>query len=249
MAKIRHLKNAPIKEAVIDFRAKVSPEFDVKKFLVLKDELREKFPKFEERLLFKGGIKFKHGKPEQPITEYQGIHGYFFKTQDEKKVVQFRIDGFTFSKLKPYTNWEEVFREARELWEVYLKLAKPESIPRLAVRYINHIEISLPIVDLSKYFTKPPEVPDDINSVIHGFLSKLVVYNQSLKISANIIQALEKSARSDNTIIIILDIDAFKVGDFISKHDEILITFKDLHNFKNQIFFNSITEETARLFE
>ncbi len=249
MAEVKHLNNAPITEAIIDFRVKLPSEFKVDTFLELKKTIGDRFPKVQERKLFSGQLRFKEGKSPQPSTEYHGVQGYFFRSEDEKNVAQFRIDGFTFSRLKPYTNWEEMFDEARELWGMYSGIAQPEAVTRLAVRYINHINIPLPIEDLSEYFTASPKIPDNIQGVISGFLSKIVVYDDEMDVATNIVQALEKSTKPDKHITVVLDIDSFRTGDFDVSNGEIWETFANLHNIKNQMFFYSITEETARLFE
>ena len=249
MAQVRHLNNAPITEAIIDFRVKLPSEFMVEAFLELKKTISDRFPKVEERKLFSSQLRIKKGKPQPPAAEYLGIQGYFFKPEDDKKVAQFRIDGFTFSLLKPYTHWEEMFAEARELWEMYCGIAQPEAVTRLAVRYVNHINIPLPVDDLSDYFTAPPKIPDNIQGIISGFLSKVVVYDQEMDVATNIVLALEKSIKPDKHITVVLDIDSFKTGDFSVSNDKMWDIFANLHNIKNQIFFNSITDETARLFE
>lgn len=249
MAEVKHLNNAPITEAIIDFRVKLPPEFNVEAFRKLKKTIGDRFPKVEERKLFSSQLRIKKGKPQPPSAEYHGVQGYFFRPEDDKKVAQFRIDGFTFSLLKPYTHWEEMFAEARELWEMYSEIAQPEAVTRLAVRYINHINIPLPVDDLSDYFTASPEIPDNIQGVISGFLSKVIVYDQKMDVSTNIVQALEKSTKPDKHITVVLDIDSFKTGDFNVSNGEMWDIFANLHNLKNQVFFNSITDETARLFE
>lgn len=248
MAKQRHLKNAPITEAIIDFRTKLPPTFDIKKLLLLKEDLSDKFPKFEEYRFIKSGFEIKEGKPVSALPEDHGIHGCFLRPEDEKKVVQFRIDGFTYSQLKPYTHWKEFVSEAKELWKLYADKAQPEFVTRIAVRYINHMDLPLPITDFSKYLTAPPNVPKELPGSLGRFLSKVVIYNSETDISANITQALEKSV-TPNYVTIILDVDAYKFGEFDSNNDDIWPIFEELHDIKNQIFFNSITEETARLFE
>jgi len=249
MADVRHLNNAPITEAIIDFRVKLPSAFKVETFLELKKTLGHRFPKVEDRKLFTSQFKITKGEPQPPSSEYHGIQGYFFRPETEIKVAQFRIDGFTFSRLKPYTNWEEMFEEARELWGMYNGITQPEAVTRIAVRYINHINIPLPIDDLSDFFTASPKIPDNIQGVISGFLSKVIVYDQEMDVATNIVQALEKSTKPDKHITIVLDIDSFKTGDFNVNNGEMWEIFAHLRNTKNQIFFSSITDETARLFE
>jgi len=249
MAIVRHLDNAPITEAIIDIRAKIPSKFQVESFLNLKKTIGDRFPKIEDRKLFSSEFGIKEGRIQPPSSRDHGVHGYFFRSEAEPKIVQFRVDGFTFSLLKPYTNWEVMVSEARELWGYYRDIAQPEATNRLAVRYINHINIPLPVDELSLYFTAPPRIPEGVNGAIAGFLSKVIVYDQGLDIATNIVQALEKSTRPEKHITIILDVDSFKMGDFNVSSDDKWDVFETLHTVKNQVFFNSITEKTARLFE
>ncbi len=248
MAEQRHLINAPISEAIIDFRTKLPAKFDAKELKSLKREFFDRFPKIQERRFIKSEIRVKSGKHPPTIEKDEGIHGYFFRPEDEKKVIQFRIDGFTFSFLKPYTEWETFRNEAKELWKLYIDISHPESLTRIAVRYINHIEIPLPITDFSEYLTAPPNVPERLPGNISGFLSKVVIHDPTLQISSNIVQAFEKSTKP-NYVNIILDIDVYKLMEFDVDNGEIWSIFEKIHDIKNQIFFNSITEKTARLFE
>ena len=57
MAEVRHLNNAPITEAIIDFRVKLPSEFQVETFLELKNTIGDRFPKVEDRKLFSSQFK------------------------------------------------------------------------------------------------------------------------------------------------------------------------------------------------
>src|SRR5258708_35248458 len=70
-------------------------------------------------------------------------------------VAQFRIDGFTFSKLEPYTTWEEVFAEASRLWQLYVAKAQPPEVIRVAVGCINRLRVPGP-ADRSEDLAAPP---------------------------------------------------------------------------------------------
>jgi len=170
MAKQRHLKNAPITEAIIDFRTKLPAIFNVKEFLSLKETFCDRFPKIQERRFIKSGFKINKGVPVSEEPKEEGIHGYFFKPTDDKKVVQFRINGFTFSLLKPYTSWEDFRNEAKDLWKFFVNITSPENVTRIAVRYINHMDIPLPVTNFSEYLTAPPNVPENLPGGISSFL-------------------------------------------------------------------------------
>jgi uncharacterized protein (TIGR04255 family) len=249
MALQRHLRNAPITEAIIDFRVKLPDPFDVNVFRGLKEQLHERFPKAEEARLFKGGFKVETGLTSQ-FSQDMGLHGFLFKSEDDLNVVQFRKDGFTFSRLKPYTSWEEVFPEAWRLWEIYREKSSPENLFRIAVRYINHLRLPLPFQQFSDYLEAPPNLPPDIPQNVSSFLTRQVIHDLDSGIAINLTQALEGSAADTQHAIIILDIDAYKSREYQPNDESVLLQeFEALHKMKNLIFFSSITEETAGLFE
>ncbi len=102
MASPRHFDHAPITEAIIDLQVKLPKDFEVEQLATLKDKLRDRYPKVEEHRLIRGTFELKAGKPTSQSADL-GLRGFFFRSGDPVNVAQFRIDGFTFSRLRPYT--------------------------------------------------------------------------------------------------------------------------------------------------
>jgi uncharacterized protein (TIGR04255 family) len=242
------LAKAPITEAIIDFRVKLPAAFKIENFSTLREKLSDRYPAVKERRFFEGEFKVEERGEPSTLTKARGIDGYFFTSQDGLNVAQFRVDGFTFNRLYPYTSWELIFPEAWDLWKLYANAAPVEFITRIAVRYINRLNIPLPITDFSEYLTAPPIVPDDIPNKVGSFFTRLVVLDPETGTAANITQALEMSPVPEH-VTIILDIDAYKKDDLELDDEELRSLFDKLRDMKNRIFFNSITEKTARLFE
>jgi uncharacterized protein (TIGR04255 family) len=247
MARQRHLNKAPIVEAIIDFRVKLASDFDVTKLASLKETLLVDYPVVQERRAFEAGVEVA-GKQVQQMFEDKGLLGYLFRSGDEKNVAQFRRDGFTFSRLKPYTEWETVLAEAKRLWTLYSVKAAPELTTRIAVRYINQLPIPLPIQDFADYLTAPPRVPETLPQEVSHFMTRVVVCDAATDIRANIIQALQSTAKPEYATIV-LDVDVFKQRESGFEESEIWSTFEQLRELKNRIFFDSISEKTAGLFE
>ncbi len=246
MARHRHLKNAPIVEAIIDLRVKNPSSFRVTDFLSLKEDLKKEYPIVEDRRLVEVGGKIEGKQIEQTIID-KGITGYFFKTSDSKNVAQFRIDGFTFSRLSPYPEWETVLSEAKRLWGLYSIKCLPELITRIAVRYINRLDLPLPMGDFAEYLTAPPTVPVSLPQGVSQFLTRVVIHDAD--ITANIVQTMISSPKADH-VGIVLDIDVFnQKEDTGFEESSIWPEFEKLRDLKNRIFFGSITEKTARLYE
>ena len=139
MPSIRHLKNAPITEALLDIRVRAKAGFNSASFTGLPPSLSTDFPKRVEYNAIKVEMQIPADTP--PEIQELGLQGIFYKSDDEKYVAQFRIDGFTLNRLKPYTSWDDFSAHAQALWEVYVEQAQPELVTRLALRYINHLPL------------------------------------------------------------------------------------------------------------
>ena len=246
MAIQRHLKYAPLSEALIDIRVGLPSVFDPKDFLSLSNDISDKYTKSEPRQLFTAAFGVEAGKPFTQPTVDKGIHGYICKSEDEKDVVQFRIDGFTFSRLNPYSEWETVLSEAKRLWGLYSMKCLPELITRIAVRYINRLDLPLPIKDFADYLKAPPLVPESLPQGVSQFLTRVVIHDADL--TANIVQTMKSSPKADH-IGVILDVDVSNMKEDGFEESSIWREFEKLRDFKNRIFFESITEKTARLYE
>jgi len=246
MANQRHLGNAPIIEAIIDFRVKLPPEFNPGGFSTLSKTISSRYPKSEPRKLITGTFGMKENKPFINLPEMKGIQGYIYKTEDEKNVAQFRIDGFTFSRLKPYTEWENIISEARSLWGKYYDQSSPELISRIAVRYINKLDLPIAMKKFEEYLTAPPQIPESLPQEVSQFLTRVVIHKAD--ITANIIQTLDRSQKPKH-LGVILDIDVYKTSQKGIDESSLWTEFERLRNMKNLVFFESITEKTARLYE
>jgi uncharacterized protein (TIGR04255 family) len=244
---IRHLRSAPITEAIFDFRVKAANDFHAEDFISLNPILSERFPKIIEARGGQVTIGFKPGAPDVTTQDF-GLQGYFFTTEDEKLTAQFRIDGFTLNRLAPYTSWDELFPIAKELWEQYRDVATPQAVTRLAIRYINRIPHPGPEINFEDYLRAGPVIPAELPQTTPAFLLQVQIYDAERDVAANVIQRLEASL-AEQKYTVILDIDAFKAVDLAPDDPSIQLSFEQLRSFKNMIFFNYLTEEAVRRFE
>jgi len=243
----RQLRNPPIVEVAIDFRVKSRPAFQAASFTEVHAAIRDRFPHERRQSLSQTVWKLSDEGSTGPVTTERGLIGYHFLTADERTIAQFRIDGFTYNRLAPYTRWEDVFPEAIELFERYTAIAQHEGIIRLAVRNINRIDLPSQPFDLDRFFTAAPKVPEGLPQTIAGFLSRITIAGGGLATAVHVTQALEYR---DSRAAVILDIDAFR--DFSVPPDDraaIVQTFDSLRVFKNEVFFRHITDECTQYLE
>ncbi len=247
MPEPRHLARPPITEAIIDFRVKARSGFRAQAFAALQNQLRNQFPKMEERRHFETLLHVSPGST-QAKTQELGLQGYFFKSDDGNNIAQFRVDGFTFNRLRPYTSLDDILPLAMEMWDVYCGVAKPEVVTRLAVRYINDIPLPPSLRDLEEYLRAAPTIPPELPQGLSAYVSRVTIHQAEHRLTANIFQAFQSDITT-RQIKVILDIDVYKQHQYAVDESAISNTFQQLRTFKNQIFFNVLTDETLRLFE
>ena len=233
-----HLEKAPIVEAIIDFRVVCQEQISAEIFADLGSSIGEQYAKAGSIQSLQARFGVDHGKVLEP-WQMQMVLGYRYQTPTE--IAQFRINGFTFSKIAPYTTWGEVSAEAFRLWKVYIDAAKPKHISRVAVRYINQMQLPA-VKDLGEYLTAPPRLPEPVSQEIRDYLSRVNVCDDKRNASAVIVQALEPQI-DPKTISLLLDIDAFREVNEEPAVPGLISVFEQLRTLKNEIFFASITEK------
>ena len=107
MAKQRHLPHAPITEALIDIQV---PPREGLTFTELKSGLdASDFGYYVKNPISQGTFSFTVAPGGQPSTAAESAQvGVRLHSTDEKYVAQFRLAGFTLSRLPPYETWENL---------------------------------------------------------------------------------------------------------------------------------------------
>ncbi len=245
MASVEHLKNAPIKEALIDLR--IGPTIKdnaLNEIESLADSISNSYPTkktIKENIL---GFKL---IPDKELVHSSSKSELGYRCENENRVVQFRIDGFTFSELTPYSNWVTIRDEAKSLWLKYIKAVSPKQVTRIAVRYINLIKLPRTGKDFSEYFDISPTVPVAPNLVVKNFLNRVQFKDIDNNIDCILTHSLEGG--DSNHAFVTLDIDAFIPKAFEINDETYWNLFETLHDFKNRIFFTCITEKTKELYK
>ena len=193
------------------------------------------------------GFQFSEDSQMKATTSDVGLVGYRLLSEDGRHIVQIRKDGFTFSRLQPYETWEGLRAEAKKAWQVYVNTVLPETVSRIAVRYINVLELPLPIGDLSDYVTAPPQLPPGLSQKVTSFFTRIVFSDPSIN-AAGILTQVVEGVIADKAPFV-LDIDVFRETECAADGDDCWNTLEKLRELKNQVFFEAITDRTAESFE
>lgn len=242
MAAHRRYANAPITEALIDIQVSLPPEVKLAAFDDVYNRVKADYPSKGDAKLVGATLSF--GEQVSASAKQDQI-GYLLRTKDGKNVAQVRLNGFTFSRLRPYEHWEALRDEARRIWDIYRDVARPIKVTRVALRYINQFDIKLPM-DFRDYFRTYPEISSDLPQRLSGFLMQVHIPQEDFKGLTLLTQTLVPPP-NEETASVILDIDTFRHEvDFSSESD--LWQFLDqLRNRKNEVFEGCITNKTRQL--
>lgn len=244
MIEPRHLPNAPIKEALIDFSVTLPQAVGLDALEDLYVSVTKDYPTKKTLHHSQIGLHLEKDLAPRPTLDHNVI-GYRYESADGARIAQFRTNGFTFSMLEPCTTWEEMRDEARRLWAVYVEAVSPEVTTRIATRFINLLRIPLPFNSFEEFLTAPPRLPENLPQQLVSFLSRVVISEPSINAIGIITQALE-NAEADHAPVV-LDIDAFINRPFDAIDGGVWDYLEQLRTFKNTIFFNRITENTEAL--
>lgn len=246
MAEREIFRNAPITEALLDIRVILPDCTRLEQLLTFHDCVRERYPNKRDRKSWTGSIQVRDEGPEIS-GQSGGTDGYFFASLDGTNIVQCRLDGFTVNRLKPYDKWETFRDEAFQLWQNYVTIAGPTQITRVALRYINRIEIPLPIRDFKDYIVTGPEIAPGLPQGLAGFFMQLTIPITELAAQAVITETIEPVTET-RKLPFILDIDVFKEAIFEVNQSEAWAALEQLHDLKNDVFFESVTPRARELF-
>lgn len=241
-----HYSRAPIVEAIIEIRCEL-PEtigLDTLKGAVNTADFLE----FGKTVEVSGTIDAS-GEDVQSGTTAEQI-GLVFKRRDGLRVVQVRLDGFSYSALAPYDKWESFHKEARRHWEDYRDSVGPTMATRLGVRYINRIDIPSDRVELKDYLRTAIDVSPYLPQMILSHFLQVQVPLSQYGAVATITSTLTPPPK-ENTTSIILDIDAWRPTEIDLASDGasfvVVDTLESLRRAKNYTFEACITDATRGL--
>jgi uncharacterized protein (TIGR04255 family) len=240
-----HLDRAPIVEALIDFR--VEPEFSSLQVLEpFQREVSSSFPDQKRVLFVSSNVDLSDQDAPKITTAPPDTKGYAFWSSDKRRVVQARVNGFSFSHVGPYDRWEVLREDARVWWRTYREATHPERVTRCALRFINRLELPLPMRDLSDYLKTVPQIAVELPQTLSGLFMRLVV--PFPEATAIITQAVDDAGVTPQKLPVILDIDVFVERAFDPSGDELWSRLEELRTIKNEVFFKSLTPEAVDLF-
>lgn len=235
---------SPLTEAVIDIRVKLPDDVSLDVLAKVQSELETDYPSRRDQIFLEGELSL---DPDAPVAIGSRKQlGYVFSSDDGRHIFQARLDGFTFSRLAPYQSWESFRDEARRLWNIYRGITHPETITRIAVRYINRLDLPMPMNDLKEYLRTGPEIAPDLPQGISSYFMQLQIPQEDMPGMLILNQTLAPITTPD-IVPIILDIDLFQSESIPNNENDLWDLFERFRHRKNEIFEACLTEKMKEL--
>ena len=244
------LARPPITEALVDLRIITDHTIDADRLRPLRDELKDVFPLADERRGFQANFRVEAGKLVPPAATDLGFQGIRLKTADGSRIVQFRPDGFTFNNvgLGRYLGGDELLNEALRWWSRYQELTGVAAVVRLALRYLNRLDLPLHHGDqFKKFLVAPPELPPGAPQMVSSFVSRIVAHDDTGAIAV-VTQKLDRPKTQATIVPVIIDVDASFMMEMEPKPEHLRGLLEILRTVKNRCFFSLLTDEAVKLY-
>jgi uncharacterized protein (TIGR04255 family) len=240
----KKLQRPPVVEALVDIKAKTDVSEETLRNLGA--DLKTDFPRLKVLRNVQSKVDVKDGKLVPPATMPILFSGVQLLSEDNTRIAQFRPDGFTFNSLRPYGGGDELLSTALRLWNRFREAATPGAVTRIAVRYINRLE--LPLVEganIDTYLTTAPKVPDHLPAV-GQFLVQVFAQNPG---EPGYVVLTQRLFMEDSKPVALLDIDTVLEGEEVIEKVSLADALTSLRARANRSFFSLITDETVKLYD
>ena len=245
-----HYNRAPIAEAVIDLNVSFSEVPSAEGVEQFARRLKSEFQQMQRINALRMAVD-QSGEDGEILSEASSSAiGFRLTNAKGDRVLQVRLQGFSYSHLHPYTDWETFVAEMKPLWRLYVSAFAPIAVTRLAVRYINRITIPQG-VDLDKYLNVTPRLLGELSPEVEGYFLQLVLPQRDLgeEWKAIVNTGLE-AAPAPDVMSVLLDVDLFCTKTITVGDDESVWTvLTQLRDRKNAIFEAAITDEVRRMIQ
>lgn len=248
-----HYRRAPIIEATISLGTVPPTNLTAESLIEIHDSVKERYPNVVEEYFYAGEVSVPAiGEPPEH-EDTHGHIGYSFSDLNQQRTLRVTVDGFDFSIGQPYDRWQPFRDEALELWEIFKGVSGAMEISRVALRYINRIDIpNTGLARMEDYFKVYLEIPEGWpgGTSLTNFFVQFRVPQPDLDCDLVVNHAPVPSPES-NMVSVMLDFELFK--EFyapplqISEDAEAWQLLEKLRKRKNDVFNASITEEAKEL--
>lgn len=254
MAQVRHLRRAPIQEAVIDLSF-IGDSLSMQELESLAARHESRGWAREEIHRLQATIRHSAREADQLRVEKSEpiFEGFAFKSPNGQHIVQYRGGRVTVSRIRGYTTWEDLVDEAMGALGQYMEIRQSAVLERIGVRFINRICPNPSAMDFEDVLERAPQrLPGLEGARISNFLRRHVVEGLQGNFQANLTigTALpEEGEMTGRLPVLVIDVDVYKHVGARANIELVADELKIARDLKNLIFFGSLKESVLEAFE
>lgn len=242
MAKIQHLNNAPVIEAILGFQADASKAWDVE---AVRSGLADHFPDFtgvQEQRMFENQILLGPGKAPETRTTVHPVEALILRKADQTAAVQIRRDGFAFSQLQPYPDWDAFVASALAQWKVFGDWLEVDAPFNTFIRFINRVSYPLDGFKLADYFESPPLPPSGTDWAFQFFRDHHIHAPKGGRFLVDSVFSTAGLSDSGKAVDFLLDITISPSQSLAETGDSLDGLLPEMRKLKNDAYFSKFTE-------
>ncbi len=168
----RRYRKAPVIEALCEIYF-VGSSWDETVPGVFFERVKGDFSQKRQRTIQEAQISL---GPEQAVAGIRQLPPWMQFVSDEKhRMIQLAQDLLVVNQLAPYPHFEQWEADIYRALSVYKELARPKSVSRLGLRYINRVVIPGKKIRMDEYFTIYPNLPQKLGDTHGAFLIRVEV--------------------------------------------------------------------------
>ncbi len=255
MARRRRYRNPPIEEALCEFHFGPSQDWDLTMPGKLQAALDDQYSgKPREQRTLQMGLHVQQGKPAG-LKYDEGIAKVQLVSREGARMVGIGPDALSIHMLRPYQDasslarggWQEFEPRIATALDAYRKVAAPNGVARIHVRYINKISIPLESARIEEYLKCVHLEIDGLPERQANFLGRTeYVYEDE----ARLVLAYGLLEFASGKVICLLDLDViWQQDDEPLACDASLEMAGELHERAGVAFETVITDKARELFD
>lgn len=244
-----HFKNPPIVEAAIGVTIQRLPDQFLER-LESSTLSSDKATYGQRTAIIQNKFEVKVvGGESTAVTNNERL-GWRWESSDKLHVVQFKLDGFAFSRMGRYETWENFIAEAKRLWAIYFSATRNSAFARsftgYGVRFIN--KVYLPGgEELSRFLRVYPQMPENGGWVVNNSYMRLAIEIDSPSRGVFVHQHVLVPSDRENFAAVVLDNDFQYPVEGLTE-DQLWTKIDEVRDVKDYFFLQVVTPELQETF-
>lgn len=247
-------RNPPVEEALCEFRFRPEGTWDLTIPGKLQMELGDEYSgKPREQKAVQVGVDIQEGRP--PNLQYdEGIMRVQLVTRDGKRMVGIGPGTLSIHMHRPYQDlasqgndgWDEFKLRISEALDAYWKIAEPEGVCWVSIRYINKIVIPQTKIKVEEYIRCAPLGVTGLPGNYSGYMSRIEYFYPD-RIRLVLSQGTIVSSADSSGLL--LDLDVIWEDKEPVQRNTAMKTADDLHVRVSEAFEAIIMDKAREIFD